>query len=676
LQVAEQSLADCSCCPCHGIEDLTVNLNVLLRGQSNAFYLGEFNGGAQAMIRRVEALLGFDGVNDRVTLQYASGPDGNVTVAGGTGFLNDWLEPRNGNWNNGWQVDRLEQSLLNFIGDLGGAQKAQPTAVVWLHSEYDSRRTDLTPAEWESAVRFDASLVRDAYGQSAASLPYLFVSAIPYFLGTDQGHQAIRIGMENLAADPGFNARIAARALDTDMSLDDLDNNPQRVDYGGPHQSFTDGTQTGERIALSLAQTWAQYAKPGSPVAQAGGAVNDLGPQVVAAGLAGANQVAVQVGFDAAQNLRALDADAAAGVGWSAIGNGAGTRVEATSAQLTGTDTLLLTFGSPLPANAKLYYGYGYGRLDGDNGAGQGNAVYDNAGMPIWVAARGLAVNGVAVISDVVLREAGGAVAVWELNGAGITEAAVLANPGNGWTLVPAADFSNDQRDDLLFQHADGRLAQWWTDGASITASFVLPFPGAEWKAVDGGDFNNDGRGDILFRHDNGDIAVWQMNGASILSAAVIASPGTAWQVAGTGDFNGDGKSDILFQHADGRIAQWLMDGTAIAGSSVPASLGAGMSIAGIGDFNGNGRDAILVRQADGKLTIWSTDGNAITAVTDVANLGLNWSVADVGDYNGDGKSDILFQNADSTVAQWLMDGATVASAAVVAYPGTEWQVA
>jgi hypothetical protein len=100
-------------------------------------------------------------------------------------------------------------------------------------------------------------------------------------------------------------------------------------------------------------------------VAQAGGVVNDLGPQVVAARLAGANQVAVQISFNAAQSLRTLDADAAAGVGWSAIGNGADTRVNATSAQLTGTDTLLLTFSSPLPADAKLYYGYGYGRLAG-----------------------------------------------------------------------------------------------------------------------------------------------------------------------------------------------------------------------------------------------------------------------------------------------------------------------
>jgi hypothetical protein len=50
-------------------------------------------------------------------------------------------------------------------------------------------------------------------------------------MGNDQSHQAIRIGMENLAADPGFNARIAARVLDTNMSLDDLDSNPLTVNY-------------------------------------------------------------------------------------------------------------------------------------------------------------------------------------------------------------------------------------------------------------------------------------------------------------------------------------------------------------------------------------------------------------------------------------------------------------
>jgi hypothetical protein len=67
--------------------------------------------------------------------------------------------------------------------------------------------------------------VRAALNQSAATVPYLFVSAHPYFAswsdtGRDGSHQAVRQGMENLAADAGFNADIAARLLDTGSNYD------------------------------------------------------------------------------------------------------------------------------------------------------------------------------------------------------------------------------------------------------------------------------------------------------------------------------------------------------------------------------------------------------------------------------------------------------------------------
>ncbi len=47
-----------------------MQLNVLLRGQSNAQLMGDYNGGAQAMVDRVEELLGFDGATNRVNLEY------------------------------------------------------------------------------------------------------------------------------------------------------------------------------------------------------------------------------------------------------------------------------------------------------------------------------------------------------------------------------------------------------------------------------------------------------------------------------------------------------------------------------------------------------------------------------------------------------------------------------
>ena len=371
-----------------------VELNALIRGQSNALLMVESNhwAGYGTIVSRVQQLLGFDGVKDTVNLEYAAGTaTGHNTVNSGTAFLTEWLNAKNGDWHKGWTAAGYEQGLLGYINDLTAAQKAEPTAVVWLHSEYDSRNGALTPDQWTSAVRYDAGLVRQAFGKAAADLPYLFVSAIPYW-GTEQGHQSIRIGMEQLAADAGFNAGIAARAIDIDMSHDDLDGNWQTVEYGGPHMSDADALMVAERVARSLAQEWAAYAKPGSPVALAGGNIDDLGPQVISATHVGQTQLELKVRFDAATKLAALDPDAAKGVGWQ-VDAPDGTHY-ATAAKVTGADTLLVTFDGPVAGDGTLYYGYGYGRLEGAGGEGEGNAVYDNNGLPIWVPATGLAIGG------------------------------------------------------------------------------------------------------------------------------------------------------------------------------------------------------------------------------------------------------------------------------------------
>ncbi|MBD0270361.1 MAG: hypothetical protein ICV73_00405 [Acetobacteraceae bacterium] len=378
-----------------------MNLNVLLRGQSNAEAFGTVSGGAllAALARDVERLLGFDGATDTVSVLFAADTaDGANTVVGGTGFLTEWVGQRAADWRDGWYAKSLEQGLLDFVGRLPAEQRDDPTAVLWFHSEFDSQRGGLTAAEWESAVRYDAALLRATFGQQADTVPYLFVSAHPYSVwwgrDSDTGHQAIRQGMENLAADRAFNADIAARLLDTDINGDDP------TDYGDQHLSPSDLALAEGRIMRSLAETWAAYAKPGSPVALASGQIDDHGPRAVAATATAPNQLLVRFALDGATNLEALDADAARGLGWS-VRSATGEEVEGSAAALAGTDALLLTLDGPVPAGGKLFYGWGYGRLAGSNAPGQGNAVYDEQGMPVWVDAAGLAIAGVAASASV-----------------------------------------------------------------------------------------------------------------------------------------------------------------------------------------------------------------------------------------------------------------------------------
>ncbi|WP_372619416.1 calcium-binding protein [Falsiroseomonas sp.] len=368
-----------------------MNLNVLVRGQSNAILMMESGGwaGHAALQSEVQRLLGFDGVNETVSLVYDRYDANSSTAVGGTALIGDWLQARDGDWRQGWSNGAHEQALLNRVNGLPAAQKDDPTATLWMHSEYDSTNAALTAEQWVSAVRFDAQQVRAALGQGAETTPYLFVSAMPYW-GTTSGHNAIRQGMEQLAAEAGFNAAIAARALDVDIDNDDMDGNGATRDYGGPHMDAEDGLQTVLRAARAIAEEFAQYARPGSPVAAAGGNIADAGPQVIRAELVGSNQLRIDVAHDAAGGFQALDADAANGVGWSVLsGDG---QVTGRAVSIVDADTLLVTFSGEVAADGVLHYGYGYGRLAGADGSGRGNAVYDDAGLPIWVAATGLRV--------------------------------------------------------------------------------------------------------------------------------------------------------------------------------------------------------------------------------------------------------------------------------------------
>ena len=362
-----------------------MDLNVVMRGQSNAFLMvsADLDGiGGRTLTTEVERLLGFDGVTDRVTLDDWWRPD-QATVFGATSFIGDWVA-RDGA--GAWQPLQYEQSLLR---NMSQKPPATETAIVWLHNEYDSLNANLTSAEWMSAVRADAAWVRGALGVEAARNPYVFVSAIPFVTGDNNAHQAIRAGMEALEADPAFGAVVGARALDVDMTFKfPFETLLTDYTYGLSHISAEDAAVIGLRLARSLAEEWAEYAKPGSPIALEGGNIASDGPKVIAAAAVSADTLAVRVAHDRTAGFAPLDADAIAGTGW--VVGGSSASVTADNVQVLSADTLLIHFRGPVPADGSLYYGYGYGRLAGNDQPAQGNAIYDLAGLPIWTPATGV----------------------------------------------------------------------------------------------------------------------------------------------------------------------------------------------------------------------------------------------------------------------------------------------
>ena len=131
-----------------------MDLNVLIRGQSNALLFAD-RGGAAALEKGLEERLGVD-----VHLLAEWGTDSS-TIHSGTAFM-------------GWDTDGRQASLLRYVDELPADIKDNPTATVWMHNEYDQNGSFGTQESLRE-VRADADLVRGALGQGAETTPYTFV---------------------------------------------------------------------------------------------------------------------------------------------------------------------------------------------------------------------------------------------------------------------------------------------------------------------------------------------------------------------------------------------------------------------------------------------------------------------------------------------------------------------
>ncbi|MCJ2010506.1 SdrD B-like domain-containing protein [Methylobacterium sp. J-092] len=368
-------------------------INVVIRGQSNARYITT-NGLMPVIKEDIEHLLGFDGVGHKVNIVGDwNNSDGSNTEWGGTGLTTNWLTANGGDYTKGWTANVQELGLLSALGKLSAADRANPTAIVWLHNENDSLNSGLTTDLWESAVRYEAGLVRATLGQDAGTTPYLFVNAIP-FQGAIK-NQDIRVGQTRLTEDSKFNAAFAvSQSSDVDMDVNLDVTKP--VLPGSLHGNQADSAQWAHRIALGVAEEFRASALSGSPLALAGGNIDDAGPLVVFANavFGHSRQVVLTFQFDAASGLLPLSSSARLGAGWSlrADYTDASPDAVAVRADLLGNNKLLLTFDHEVVAGEKLFYGWGGDRIALTNLPGIGAAVYDDQNMPAWVDARGLSV--------------------------------------------------------------------------------------------------------------------------------------------------------------------------------------------------------------------------------------------------------------------------------------------
>jgi Ca2+-binding RTX toxin-like protein len=277
-------------------------------------------------------------------------------------------------------------------------------------------------------------------------------------------------------------------------------------------------------------------------------------------------------------------------------------------------------------------------------------------------------------ISDVLLGNNNGSLALWELNGNHIDSNTTVGSVPAGWHVDGIGDFGGDGKSDILLHSDSGQVAMWQMDGDHIASNTTVGSIGSDWHVAAVGDFSGDGKADILWQNSQGQVAMWQMNGDHIASNTTVGSIGTDWHVAGTGDFNGDGKADIVWENSTGQVAMWQMNGDHIASNTTVGSIGTDWKAAGVGDFNGDGKADILWQNSQGQVAMWQMNGDHIASNTTVGSA-PGWTVAGTGDYNHDGKADVLLQNASGAVAQWQMNGDHIAENVTVGSHSTDWHI-
>jgi len=278
--------------------------------------------------------------------------------------------------------------------------------------------------------------------------------------------------------------------------------------------------------------------------------------------------------------------------------------------------------------------------------------------------------------SDILWRNANGAVLLWQMNGRSIASQNTVAVVGSSWNIVGNGDFNGDGDADILWRNTDGSVLLWQMNGSQIASEGSLGKVGLSWSIARIGDFNGDGTSDILWRNTDGSLLLWEMNNKTIASEVGLGVIGSAWNIVGTGDFNGDGITDILWRHTDGSLLDWGMNSTGKIGSERGlGTIGTAWNIVGTGDFGGDGTGDILWRNTDGSLIMWTMTGSTIFSEAGLGTIGAAWSVSATGDYDGDGKADILWRNTDGTVLEWQMNGGIIASEGLVGSLGSSWSI-
>jgi hypothetical protein len=302
----------------------------------------------------------------------------------GTNLPGSFLaNPGDGSDPSTWALGADGQAVRTWLqSNTQAADAADIAVILWPWSETDSTRQYTEKPAYEAAARRFLALERAMLNRTAASLPQLWWSGIPFAYGANSpGAVMQREVVAAMAADPAQNVTVALPQTADSLPRDATWNPATGLWSGGDslHRDAADNRRFGQRAAplaaraILASQGGDTLAAMPSTVPAAGG------PAVVRAWRQSATALVVTVAHDAGTDLIVPATQAALGAGWAVIDGGTaaapGAVVTATACARLNPTQLLLTLAAPLTgpsASCRLFYPYGTAAI------GRGNAVTDN----------------------------------------------------------------------------------------------------------------------------------------------------------------------------------------------------------------------------------------------------------------------------------------------------------
>jgi hypothetical protein len=300
-------------------------------------------------------------------------------------FLNN---PGDGSDPSTWSLGSDGQALQSWIQSHTDPTDAADIAVIfWPWSEDDSTRQYSEKATYEAAARRLLALERGMLPRSAASLPHVWWSAIPFAYGNnDPGLQMQREVVADMAADPTQNVTVVlpqtADTLPRSIGGATLVYDPTTGIWSGGdplHRDIPDNQRFG-RLAAPLVARAILASAEGDSITEIPAGIPAMGGPVVSHVYRQSNTVLiVTVQHDCGTDLIVPATQAAQGIGWAVMDGGSPAspgaiipatscvRVNATQLQIRLTQSLVNASSA-----CRLFYPYGATTI------GRGNAVTDN----------------------------------------------------------------------------------------------------------------------------------------------------------------------------------------------------------------------------------------------------------------------------------------------------------